>query len=265
MSPSRLTGPCLWMLVLLPVSIALAFDAYDSYDSPDPGSYWQGSAPAPAHSSGYGAEVGRDAARPTGENQASDWYTSDWFQDQAGGGRWDSWRVHDPGSYPPRTSYPPMGTQPPGSDGSPEQAARGYGYPDDAWRRDDDSGHAVAPEGPYGRPSYPSGGYRGSLDDGNPGDRADEWHHSAGAPRYRFRNDPRFDDANDLGVQSGYRFRPLTAKEVQRHRESLGPGTDRPAPRVRQPDNLHRSGEAFGYEPDDTADDFFRRFYRGGR
>jgi len=245
-------------LAILPITSP----AYDS-TSPDPGWYRQGSS-APRDyggTSGYGSDYDagtygssssgvRDYGRTDyGNGQGSDWYSSDWYADQVG----SRWRGGDDSRAAP--SAPSR--QDSGSDYSysdPGYGWREYAPPTDQTR---------ANEPPrYGRPPADAPRYR---DDRYDDVYRDQWAAPAAQPRYRFRDDPSLENRGLSGDAGGYRFRPLTDKELERHRDSADVG---PFPRSRRDqrrdDPASRSGEAFGYEPDAMPGTFYDRYYRSG-
>jgi hypothetical protein len=230
------------LLLMLPLASASAFDSSDAYGtpdwaSPDPGSYWQGSARAPTHSSpertppgysppeytapaytspsytspDYTQYPDQDARRVEPDrydsDKDSDWYSSDWYGEQVG----DDWRRNER---------------------LPTQFAR----PVPGWRSDSERRSSV---------------------------ESDDWRARSRTPSYRFRDDPRLDSGDVDSGNAGYRFRPLTEKELERHQESTTASGFRPPPNDRrQPGTRAPRGEAYGYEPDETPDGFYQRYYR---
>lgn len=81
-------------------------------------------------------------------------------------------------------------------------------------------------------------------------------------PQYRFRDDPELDALTGRGqAPEGYRYRPLTERELERRR------SDQQYPELRDRDLLPRGpwrsyedeGTAFGYHPDGST---YERYYR---
>ena len=250
-------------LAILPIATSSAYDGM----SPDPGSYRQGSS-APRdydRTSGYGSDYGSgiyggggsgaqdyrrtdSASADYGNGERSDWYSSDWYADQVGG----RWRGGE-GSWAAPSGPSRQDLESDYSDADP-----GYGWHDYARPSD----HAPANEQPqYGRPQYDVPRYR---DDRYDNAYPDQWAAPVQRPRYRFRNDPSLENRGLAGGASGYRFRPLTDKELERHRESADVAQFPQPRRDQRRDSGSRGGEAFGYEPDATPGSFYDRYYRSG-
>ncbi|MGB5833838.1 MAG: hypothetical protein WBG92_17875, partial [Thiohalocapsa sp.] len=103
------------------------------------------------------------------------------------------------------------------------------------------------------------------ISDSYQGDRSDSPSLPAQRSRYRFRDDPGLRDQGRVDRHGAYRFRPLTAKELERRRDAVDDGGFRQRrPRSRQQDTGSFGGEAFGFEPDGGTSDFYQRYYRGG-
>ena len=264
-------------LAILPITPSSAYDG----TSPDPGSYRQGSSArdygrtsgsSSDYVSGTYGGPGSDAqtygrtdygssdygssdygssnygSSNYGQGQRSDWYSSDWYSDQVGG-RWrggeDSWAAPE--------SSPRQGLESDYSDSDPGYGWREYARPGD---------HAPANEEPrYERPQYDAPRYR---DDRYDNAHRDQWAAPAERPRYRFRDDPSLKNRGLASGTSGYRFRPLTDKERERHRDSADVTQFPRSRRDQGRDSGSRSGEAFGYEPDATPGSFYDRYYRSG-
>lgn len=262
------------LLSILPIPTASAYDAL----SPDPGSYRQGSSPpyeyqrgslsdrdrydrdaggssyaGGGYSGGDGGDWGAGRSdygrynavggQPS-DGYSSDWYSSDWYSDQVDGG----WRGREPSGF----ASEPVTGQASRSDASDP----GYGWRDYA-----------RPEAPvqaqprYGRRSYDA------QDDWYDGfERSDrgDWTTPVQRPRYRFRDDPSLERQRRAGDAGGYRFRPLTDKEIERRRDSADVGPFPRSRREQRRDSGSRGGEAFGYEPEPMPGSFYDRYYRSG-
>jgi len=251
-------------LAILPITPSSAYDGL----SPDPGSYRQGSAARrdDNRTSGYRSDPGgrtyggsgSDAQDYGGSNydngQSSDWYSSDWYADQVGG----RWRGGEKRWATPESS-PGQGLESDYSDSDPGYGWRKYVPPGD---------HARVNEQPrYERPHDAAPRYRGDRDWEGRYDNAhrDQWAAPVQRPRYRFRDDPSFKNRGPAtSGTNGYRFRPLTDKELERHRDSADVTQLPRSRRAQGRGSGSRSGEAFGYEPDVSSGSFYDRYYRSG-
>jgi hypothetical protein len=260
-------------LAILPMTPSSAYDGMSS----DPGSYRQGSSARDyGPSSGSGPDYGggtyggsgsgaQNSGRTDygsfdygssgygssdygganyGERQRSDWYSSDWYSEQVG----DRWRGGE-GSWAAPESSARQGLE--SADSDPGYGWREYALPGD---------HTPANQAPrYARPQYDAPRYR---DDRYDNAQRGQWAAPVARPRYRFRDDASLNNQGLVGGASGYRFRPLTDKESERHRDAADVT---PFPRSRRDqgrDSGSRSGDAFGYEPDVTPGSFYDRYYR---
>lgn len=279
-------------LLLLPLASASAFDTFDAYGtpdwaSPDPGSYWQGSSAAPEYGSSehawpgttspedtapaytsprftspdYTPYAGQDASKLESHrydsDQVSDWYSSESYGEQAG----ESWRKDE--RLPTQDAMPTPGWHPYDSATSRDglDARAGYG-PFIPSARDSDPYRRPPSRTPEAGGAYGSGaaqGWSGRRSSGQPSD----WRARSQTPSYRFRDDPRLDSGDVVSGNADYRFRPLTAKELERQRETATASGFRP-PRNerRQPGTRAPGGEAYGYEPDEVPGGFYQRYYR---
>jgi hypothetical protein len=252
--------------------LASPLTADDLYGAPDPGWYNAGS--------GYRPDTGR--------SDAGDWYGAD----TDGGYHYDAFRRDDRnrrfgGARPQAGGY--AGWERRVDDGY--GAEDGYGYlpadPTESRRRNREPADRVSPNG-YGAPDWaqePLPEYVDRPDSfrepdysadiyaaprrQQAGDGYSDWRAPPARPRYRFRDDPDLEQQAGGGV-SGYRFRPLTRREQERHREASRDGRFadpwRDESRYRPRDRDER-GTAFGYAPAPGAapqDDFYRRYYRSG-
>jgi hypothetical protein len=85
-------------------------------------------------------------------------------------------------------------------------------------------------------------------------------------PRYRFRDDPRFEDKGIAGGGGDYQFRPLTSKERARRsnrQDDRAPAPDA-YPYYGESPGVGDRGAAFGYQPDPPAGSFYERYFRSG-
>jgi hypothetical protein len=235
------------------VSVPLrAFDAPDGYGAPDPGWYAQGSAPPRAQSQMASGDDG------------SSWYSKEWYSNQVGGDRrgWQSDQSARDGWYPPPATesgpydYPQPDSRQGWSDST--QAYPSAPFPDG--ERAPSWSEPAYERSPYPEPSYQAGS--DGRDHGAWG-RAEQ-------PRYRFREDPRLESPGVAGGDSGYQFRPLTDKDLERQASSAAPfppgppSAPPPAPHdAPRPADRDRS-QAFGYEPEQAPGSFYERYYRSG-
>jgi hypothetical protein len=237
--------------------------AYDGYAAPGPGSYLEGSGRA----AGDPRYDSRGSTRPGDyvDDSGSEWYSSDWFRDQVepdyrgyGTSRDGYWR-DDPRSSPRPEDrphdYPAAGDYRRDRRREDSWQYRDEPYRDQRYRSDQEHYGYEAPA--YRRERLPES------------DRQPDWSGPRRRPQYRFRDDPELQGGRYTGPSTGFRFRPLTEKELQRRRESA----DRyeyaapvPMRRRSEPESRTRRDreEAFGYEPDAIPDSFYDRYYRSG-
>jgi len=259
-------------MLMLSLATASAFDPVDTYGapdwaSPDPGSYLQGSSGA----SGYGTNASQDSAADVsrtvpqgyGSEWGSDWYSSDWNDEQVRGSRQHSWRANDgvsPPSARPSLSVPAWQSDDLGPDYDSGYRDRYGSYRPRRQDNDPYRGRSYTPpqdQGPEVR------GYADPRSDSQSSGLPDDWRTRRRAPNYRFRDDPRLDEGGFVRGDAGYRFRPLTARELERQRESNTVPGFRPQRRdQRQIDTRSDVREAYGYETDVTPGNFYQRFYR---
>ncbi len=258
-------------LAILPT---MAVFAYDGSMAPDPGSYRQGSSAnrdfggdsrssysssydgvgADSRASAYvsgSSDGGWDQGGSGDDNQRAEWYSSDWYDDQLGG----SWRGGQQRLAPPSAPVPPTSSDQYGAaDDDPGYGWREYGSPS--------QGVPATEQRHFDRRWNEDLRYR---DEGYGSAHRDQWMPPVQRPRYRFRDDPDLEHRGVAGNDGGFRFRPLTDKELERRRDSA---EGDPFPRSRRDqrrDSNSRSGEAFGYEPDVMPGSFYDRYYGGGR
>ena len=230
-----------------------AYEAPDGYGTPDPGWYGQGSAPP------------RDQAQTRSAGDGSSWYSKEWYSNQVGGDRrgWqfdqgtrDGWYGGPPSRQAGPYDYPQPG---PGQDWSDNtRAYRTAPLPDR------DRVHT------WSEPAYEQSPSAASAYQAGPdGHDYGAWGRSE-QPRYQFREDPRLEQHGIAGRDSGYQFRPLTDRDLERQASSAAPfpsgppSSPRTAPRDGPgPANRDR-GEAFGYEPEPAPGSFYERYYRSG-
>ncbi len=266
-------------LLLMPTAfLASSLTAGDRYDAPDPGWYNTGSGwtrqnatgsgyDAPSYGSPYDAGgYGYDRARQDATDRGGfgpgepDWANRDWGHYQSG---------------PPDYGYPNH------PDARGRAAYDRYRDPAEPWQRPDVP-ERIAPD-QYGAPDWAqqplprSGDEHGrrpppdaDLEGYASGeqlylDERDPWRKPAQPPAYRFREDPDLEQRVGGGTPSGYRFRPLTRKEQERHRaadQDLG-FSEPDRKRRYQRRNLEQRGTAFGYAPGPPPpEDFYQRYFR---
>jgi hypothetical protein len=242
--------------------------AYDGpgygYEAPDPGWYKQGSGAPRYDDSSSRSGASQDAGSGSG------WYSSDWYSDQFGGD-YGSARNRDTGSGWQADDW--SGDAPARTDTRPGYADPGYGR--DLWTQDQQpaSGdyhpyqvpsrerYDTFPDSPSHRPNSDS---RAQMDAVPRYDQG--WRQPPARPQYRFRGDPQLDGPRVSDDRTGYQFRPLTDKELERHRESAS------SPRFPPRDQRRREGasrndergDAFGYQPEPPPRSFYERYYRAG-
>lgn len=271
----RILGLALWFAPA--VFMAGPLTADDLYGAPDPGWYNQGS--------GWSREPGYGGSGYDSGYAADDYGTGapSWRagpDDSSRGGYRQGDRSSTYDRPAPEYGYDDYGRE-----------AAGYRERDgirEPWRRDD-APEPVSPDG-YGAPDWAQeplsprrepweASYRRGYDDaGRSGDgwrpppdglshRGDPWRAPPARPRYRFRDDPSLERGITGSTPGGFRFRPLTDKEQERHRsfrDDDGLADTYRDRRYRPRDDSGR-GTAFGYAPDSPpSDDFYRRYYRSG-
>jgi hypothetical protein len=261
----RISALALWFAPAAFLASPLTAD--DLYGAPNPGWYNQGSgsysqqqraspgdygAGDYGYGSGSGSGSGGYGDGPSGSTYSGGWQSGAGSDTEPGYGGYEDWSAY-------RRPEPPAARP----DAPEPISPNGYGAPD--WAQE-----PIRPEpqqrddlyGPWRDPgdSYaPTRGYA---------ERQSPWRAPQERPRYRFRDDPDL----ERGVGSAgpdLRFRPLTKKERERLRgpdddaRYADPDRDR-GYSPRRSDGTDDRGTAFGYEPP-HADDFYRRYYRGGR
>ncbi|WP_150093669.1 hypothetical protein [Thiohalocapsa marina] len=226
----RLTiGSCLMLW-------AISASAADPYYSPDPGWYNQGSGlPRPD-------DPGSPMSYRSDEATRSSWYSSDWYSDQyRTPDQWQrDWREGAAWRSPAPTLAPAAGPAS-GATGAMD-ASPGYGAP--ARFRSDygqDRDASAYGELGYGPPSPGQSQYqrwREPVADGN--------------TFYRFRDDPALEAAEKPRDQ-GFRFRPLTERELEQHGQTFSglqfaPRKERRGSGAEAFGSQERAGP-FGYPP----------------
>ena len=219
------------------------------YSAPDPGRYDAGSAQAR-----YPAANQPDAGDRYG------FYGERWGRPPEG----DSWGAYGNNGRSDGWSSTPAERF------DPSYAGESQGDIHDPYARQAPSGWPSTPA--YGDPLYGSPGFdeprsrepqpfAGDYGYGQPS------YEPPVRQRYRFRDDPRFDDKGLAEGNSGYQFRPLTGKELERR----GEGYDEPAPSMEpaypyygESPGVEDQGAAFGYQPDPLPGSFYDRYYRSG-
>lgn len=294
----RLLALIFWLAPAAFVASPLTAD--DLYDAPDPGWYQQGSGYRPdarTDQPGYGDDGGsgyhyddfRGGADDSSADRSYGWSRGGYDASTYGQRNYDQPNVDQP-SYDQPSYHQP--------DSQRYAAPRRQG--DDArWRRREAAEPAPERRSPngYGAPDWAQeplpqekgrAGYaNGQPDDGvfeqqpwepergRYRDESQVWRAPPARPKYRFREDPALEQAAGDRRLGDHRFRPLTSKEQERHRDAdRDPRFAEPHPqgRYRSPEREPRRregerGTAFGYAPvpgQGPPDDFYRRYYRSG-
>jgi hypothetical protein len=199
-------------------------------------------------------DPGYDQGPDQDAGQSSDWYSADWYDDQVLGKPGIDWQDNRQWSAPaPASQVAPGGWA---DNVAPPMQQR------DGWGSERQSGLPRSKDAQTA-PSYPASRYRDAYRDGYTA-RSDDTRAPTRTPRYRFRADPRLEERNVGGIEKRYRFRPLTAKELERRGGSMDADRFLPQSRSQRPAARPRGSEALGYDPGDTPENFYWRYDRGG-
>jgi len=232
---------------MLPLASVSAFDSFDTYGtpgwaSPDPGSYRQGSSAAREQGS-----RGYNSPEYTAPGYTSPGYTSPGYTSpKYAAPDYTPYADQDKSRLEPDRYDSDEDSDWYSSDWASEQVGAD-------WRRDERRSRQGARPVPEGRsdPGRPSYG------------ESDDWRARSRTPSYRFREGPQLERGGVVRGNDGYRFRPLTAKELERKRETGTASGFRPLRQDRrQPGTYAPGGEVYGSEPNGVPGGFYQHYYR---
>jgi len=235
------------LLLMLPLASVSAFDSFDTYGtpdwaSPDPGSYWQGSSAAQEYRSRSYSSPEYTAPGYTSPGYTAPGYSSPKYNAPD----YTPYADQDRSQFETDRHDSDEDSDWYGSDWSSEQVGAD-------WRRD---------EGLPAQGARPATQWRSDPGRRSSGE-SDDWRARRQTPSYRFREAPQLDRGDIVGGNDGYRFRPLSAKELERKRETGTASGFRPWRQDRRQLGTYApGGDAYGSEPNEVPGGFYRRYYR---